>query len=126
MYVRYQSPTPNARGVHPGIFGLINGLAKDGRLSPEQERFKTESHAWFHANLIDPSTVDPHVYDRDRNPGATAWFKASASHLLERLTSYLEILAAHQVACVRVETSEPGEVIYEDLHQVIAVPYRTG
>ncbi|MFI7440345.1 hypothetical protein [Nonomuraea indica] len=126
MYVRYQSPTPNARGVHPGVFGLINGLAKDGRLSPEQQRFKTESHAWFHANLIDPSTVDPRIYDRDRNPGATAWFKASAGHLLERLTGYLEILAAHQVACVRVETSVPGEVIYEDVHQVIAAPYRTG
>ncbi|WP_268960171.1 hypothetical protein [Nonomuraea montanisoli] len=40
--------------------------------------------------------------------------------------SYLEILAAHQVECVGVEASEPGQVIYEDLHQVVAVPYRTG
>ncbi|MEV0228006.1 hypothetical protein [Nonomuraea sp. NPDC050786] len=108
------------------MFGLINGLAKQGRLSPEQERFRTESHAWYHANLIDPADVDPRVYDRERNPGATAWFKGSAGHLIERVSGYLEILAAHEVACVRIETADPGSVIYEDAHQVIVVPYRTG
>jgi hypothetical protein len=50
------------------VFGLINGLAKHGRLSPEEERFKEENHAWFHANLVDPSDVDPHVYDRYLEP----------------------------------------------------------
>ena len=25
---------PNGRGLHPGIFALANGLAKDGKLSP--------------------------------------------------------------------------------------------
>ncbi|MBN6058106.1 hypothetical protein JYK22_39660, partial [Nonomuraea sp. RK-328] len=116
----------NVRGVHPGIFDLINGLAKSGRLSAEEERFKVESHAWFHANLIDPCTVDPHIYDRDRNPRAVAWFKTSAGHLLDRLPGYLEILAAHQVECVRVEMADPGKVIYEDPHQVIVVPHRAG
>ncbi|GAA3677756.1 hypothetical protein GCM10022224_047300 [Nonomuraea antimicrobica] len=126
MYVRFQSPTPNARGVHPGVFGLVNGLAKQGRLSPEQERFRTEGHAWYQANLTDPSDVDPHVYDRVRNPGATAWFKPSAGPFIERVSGYLDILAAHEVACVRVETPDPGNVIYEDPHQVIVLPHRTG
>ncbi|WP_101788514.1 hypothetical protein [Nonomuraea indica] len=126
MYVRYQSPTPNARGVHPGVFGLINALAKHGRLSSEEERFRVDSHAWYHANLIDPSDVDPRIYNRDLNPQATAWFKTSAGHLIERLTGYLEILTTHQVACVRVEAADPGNVIYEDPHQVVVVPYRTG
>ncbi|MEO3794550.1 hypothetical protein ABGB14_30435 [Nonomuraea sp. B10E15] len=126
MYVRFQSPAPNARGIHPGVFGLINVLAKHGRLSPEEERFKEENHVWFHANLVDPTDVDPHVYDRTLNPQATAWFKPTATHLLERLPGYLAILAAHGVACVRVEEVDPGKVIYDDPHQVVVVPYATG
>ncbi len=126
VYVRFQSPVPNARGVHPGVFGLVNGLAKHGRLSPQEERFKDENHAWFHANLIDPSDVDPLVYDRASNPKAAAWFKPTATHLLERLPGYLDILATHGVACVRVEMADPGKVIYEDPHQIVVIPYETG
>ncbi|MER6008883.1 hypothetical protein ABT120_60850 [Nonomuraea angiospora] len=124
--MRFQSPSPNARGVHPGVFGLFNDLAKRGRLSPEEEHFKTENHAWYHANLTDPSDVDPDIYNRERNPGATAWFKPTAGHLIDRVSGYLEILARHEVACVRVEMADPGNVIYEDAHQVIVLPYRTG
>lgn len=126
MYIRFQSPTPNARGVHPGVFGLVNVLAKHGRLSPEEERFRVERHAWFHANLIDPTDVDPQVYDRALNPGVTAWFKQSGGHLVERLSGYLEILATHRVECVRVEMADPGRVIYDDPHQIVVVPYETG
>jgi hypothetical protein len=32
MYVRFQSPAPNGRGTYPGVFGLVNGLAVQGRL----------------------------------------------------------------------------------------------
>ncbi|MGW5162920.1 hypothetical protein ACWEPN_46215 [Nonomuraea wenchangensis] len=108
------------------MFGLVNGLAKHGRLSPQEERFKDENHAWFHANLIDPSDVDPLVYDRALNPKAAAWFKPTATHLLERLPGYLNILATHGVACVRVEMADPGKVIYEDPHQIVVIPYETG
>jgi hypothetical protein len=108
------------------MFGLINVLAKHGQLSPEEERFKDENHAWFHATLIDPTDVDPHVYDRVLNPKTTAWFKPTATHLLKRLPGYLAILAAHGVERVRVELADPGKVIYEDLHQVVVAPYATG
>ena len=33
--VRYEVSMPNGRGLHPGIFALASGLAKDGRLSAE-------------------------------------------------------------------------------------------
>lgn len=126
MYVRFQSPTPNARGTHPGVFGLVNHLAAQGRLSAEQERFRRETNAWYDAHFTNPADVDPLVYDRQRNPAAAAWFKASAGHLIQRVDGYLDILAAHDVACVRVESPDPGTVIYEDNDQVVVVPYETG
>ncbi|MEV0623031.1 GNAT family N-acetyltransferase [Nonomuraea sp. NPDC050404] len=122
-YVRFQSLRPNARGTHPGVFGLVNGLAMQGRLSEAEERFRRENNAWYEANFTNPATVDPSVYDRSVNPGAAAWFKSSAGHLMCRASGYLEILAAHGVECVRLESADPGRIVYEDDDQVVVVPH---
>ncbi|AXK35121.1 hypothetical protein DVA86_23205 [Streptomyces armeniacus] len=122
QYVRFQSPRPNERGHRTGVFGLINTLAREGKLSAEQESFRRANNTWFNAAYTDPSTVDPTVYDQRVNPGAAAWFKASATHLVERVPGYLEILAAHGVECRTVRSADPGRVVYEDDVQVVVVP----
>ncbi|MGL4298681.1 MAG: hypothetical protein ACRCW4_06350, partial [Candidatus Neomicrothrix subdominans] len=78
---------------------------------------------WFEAAYPDPSSIDPSVYDDELHPRATAWFKPSAIHLLDRVSRYLEILEAHDIPCVRVDTEDPGRVIYEDDVQVVVVPH---
>jgi hypothetical protein len=126
MYVRFQSPAANGRGAYPGVFGLVNGLAEQGRLSDAEEQFRRENNAWYEANFTNPATVDPTVYDRDINPGAAAWFKPSAGHLMQRVPGYLAILAAHGVECTRLESTDPGRIIYEDNEQIVVVPHETG
>ncbi len=66
------------------------------------------------------------MYDPEVNPGAVAWFKASAVHLLDRVPGYLALLAAHQVACERLESADPGRIVYEDEDQVVVVPTAAG
>lgn len=122
MFIRFQSPTAGRRGIHAGVFGLANGLAANGDLSEQEYADWRAGNDWYNAAYPNPSDVDPSVYDRDLNPLATAWFKDSATHLLARIPRYLEILATHGVACVRVETDDPGRIIYEDAVQVVAVP----
>lgn len=57
------------------------------------------------------------------NPGAVAWFKSTADELLARVPGYLDLLAAHDVACVRLRSAVvPGRVVYEDSTQVVVVP----
>jgi hypothetical protein len=119
-YLRWQSPAPNARGHHPGIFALVNGLSLDGRLTPAQEAYRRASNAWFHANMLDPVTVDASVYDRALYPRAAAWFKPAAAAHLARIPGYLAILAAHDVGCEVLRTTTPGRITYEDPHQIIA------
>lgn len=63
------------------------------------------------------------MYDPAVNAGATAWFKPSASHLIERVAGYLEILAAHGVDCHEVKSTAPGRVVYEDEVQIVVVPH---
>ncbi|GAA2370347.1 hypothetical protein [Streptomyces viridochromogenes] len=122
-YMRFQSPHRNSRGQFTGIFGLVNNLAREGRLSEEQEAFRRRGNRWFDAAYTDPSTVDPSVYDDTLNPGAAAWFKPSATHLLARVPGYLEILSAHGVECRLLRSADPGRVVYEDDVQIVVVPY---
>ncbi|MGY4988043.1 hypothetical protein [Streptomyces nigrescens] len=126
LYVRFQGATRSPRGHFPGIFSLANGLAREGKLSDEQYRFWRAGNDWYDAHYPNPSHTDPTVYDSSRNPGAVAWFKATAVHLIERVDGYLQLLAAHEVACERVESTDPGRIVYEDEVQVVVVPWEKG
>ncbi|NJQ07808.1 hypothetical protein [Streptomyces lonarensis] len=123
QYVRFQSTQWNSRGNFTGVFGLVNSLAREGRLSEEQENFRRRNNDWYTAAYTDPSTVDPHVYDDEINPGAAAWFKPSATHLLARVPGYLEILSEHGVDCRALRSADPGRVVYEDDVQIVVVPH---
>ncbi|MFD3531904.1 hypothetical protein [Streptomyces sp. NPDC058664] len=120
-YVRFQGVVRHPRGHFPGVFVLANQLAAQGRLTEDQYRFWRTNNDWYDANYINPTDIDPAVYDPRLHPGAVAWFKASAQHLIDRVDGYLELLAAHGVECHRLESSDPGRIIYEDEHQVVVM-----
>ncbi|GLY93158.1 hypothetical protein Acsp02_04140 [Actinoplanes sp. NBRC 103695] len=123
-FVRFQSPVADDRGRFVGVFGLVNTLARQGRLTAEQELFRRANNDWYDAAYRNPAAVDPSVYDAAVNPGVCAWFTTSAPHLLARVGGYLDILDAHGVPCVRLESeAAPGRVIYEDEHQIVVVPH---
>jgi hypothetical protein len=124
LYVRFQSTVRNRRGVFAGVFGLVNGLAREGLLTAEEERLRRTGNDWYDASFTNPSDVDPTVYDSELNPGAAAWFKPTARELIERVDGYLRILLAHGVGCELVRSADPGRIIYEDDHQVVVVPHR--
>ncbi|WP_410661277.1 hypothetical protein [Amycolatopsis sp. lyj-112] len=121
-FVRFQSPTRNERGTFTGVFGLVNGLARAGHLTVEQESFRRANNDWYDANFINPAHSDPSVYDIAVNPGASAWFKATARIFIERVDGYLAILEAHALSCETVRSADPGPIIYEDEFQVVALP----
>ncbi|MFD8090821.1 hypothetical protein [Streptomyces malaysiensis] len=122
-YVRFQSPIRNHRGYFTGVFGLVNLLARNGKLTPEQERFRRANNDWYNTAYPAPSTADPTVYDHELHPGAAAWFKSTSQHLIARVDGYLEILAAHGIECRMIQSSSPGRIVYEDEHQIVVIPH---
>lgn len=68
----------------------------------------------------------PHVNRRGIQVGVFGLVNKLAKDGPERVEGYLEILAAHLVACERVESTDPGRVIYEDADQVVVVPHSHG
>lgn len=120
-YVRFQSPVPDRRGRRIGIFELVNMLGHRKMLKADEEHFRRTTNAWYDATYVNPSSVDPTVYEL--NPLAAAWFDSTASHLMEPIPGYLAILAAHNLPCERYASSDPGRVLYKDSHQVVVVPH---
>ena len=120
-YVRFQAAVSTPQGRFPGVFGLVNGLARAQRLTEAEERFRRVNNDWYDANFTNPGKVDPSVYDPELHPDAAAWFKSSAAHLIERVAGYLTILDAHGVSWTRLDSRAPGRIIYEDDHQVVVV-----
>jgi hypothetical protein len=120
-YVRFQSPVPDRRGRRIGIFGLVNMLGNRGMLTADEEQFRRTTNAWYDATFVNPTSVDPTVYDL--NPLAAAWFDSTAEHLMDPIPGYLSILAAHSLPCERYASSDPGRVLYQDPHQIVVDPH---
>jgi hypothetical protein len=120
IHVRYESLTPNASGRHPGIFALANGLARAGRLSAADWAWWRANNDWFDAAYPDPATVDPSLFDGSVQ--VSCWFKSSASHLLDRVPGYLDLLDRYQVGWVVLRSTAPGQIRYEDDVQVVVTP----
>ncbi|MFD8243876.1 hypothetical protein [Nocardia sp. NPDC059691] len=121
-FVRYQAAAPNRHGRYPGVFALVNGLAWSGCRTVEQEAFRRRENGWYQEHLIDPGQLDLSPYDRTRHPRAEAWFKSSSTRFIARVGGYLAILDTHGVAWTRLESDDPGHVLYDDPYQVIVTP----
>jgi len=119
--LRYCSRYANRHGAFVGVFGLVNVLGRHGMLTPAEERFRRENNAWYDAAYPDPTRTNPKAYE---HPRTASWFRSSpaSAPLLTRLPGYLAILDSHRVAWRRITTDDPGDVVYEDEFQVVAVP----
>lgn len=60
-FVRYQAKQLNTGGIHVGIFGLANGLARNGKLSDADYQWWQNANAWYDAAYPDPNLIDPTV-----------------------------------------------------------------
>ncbi|GAA1111222.1 hypothetical protein [Nocardiopsis metallicus] len=121
-YVRFQSVVPNRRGRFPGVFALANGLARTGLLTQQDATWHRAANDRGNAMHTDPMTVTPDCYDPVLHPGARAWFRASATELLDMAKDYLDLLDRYGVGWVELRTASPGRITYEDAVQCIAVP----
>ena len=119
-YLRYESATPNAQGRHSGIFALANGLARSGRFSDADWAWWRANNDWLDAAYPDPATADPTLFDG--SVPVSCWFKDTATHLLDRVPGYLDLLDRYRVGWVERRSDNPGWIRYQDDVQVVVTP----
>jgi hypothetical protein len=101
---------------------LANKLARGGRLTPQDWALWRANNDWYDAAYTNPSAVHPALFNRSVNPVVSCWFKTTATHLLERVPTYLALLDRYSVGWVERRSTSPGHILYDDDVQVVVAP----
>ncbi|HXX01815.1 MAG TPA: hypothetical protein VEJ00_11405 [Candidatus Acidoferrales bacterium] len=107
-----------------GVFQAAYRLRAAGLLSDEEEDHLEEIREWFNENLEKPSrftSAKPPYYRKGQN--GISWSKDSAHEHIRRIREMVAFLKRHDVSVRMIKSSRPGYIVYEDAHQVVAVPF---
>ncbi len=124
-YLRYEADRASPGKSPTGIFGLANGLARSGRLTPADRTWWRAANDWYDAAYPDPGTVDPTLFDKTVNPVVSCWFRESATHLLAKVPGYLALLDRYGVRWVERRSQDPGVILYADDVQIVVRPHES-
>lgn len=109
-------------GREKGLFAAMSDLLFADCLYEYERELEQELYNWFKKNLNVPSVLSS-ASNHYKNVNAISWFKSSATLHIDKFMQYASILEAHEVIVVRLLTDKPGTILYEDEHQIAAVPF---
>ncbi len=99
-----------------GVFTALYGLADKHILSDYELTWFDEQESRFRKHLKRLQGIKDH-------PPAILWFKDTAPEQISRMRALCALLEHKDIAIVYFETLRPGRILYEDEHQVAAIPY---
>ena len=126
IYLRFVLPRKHpASGVRDGIFGAAYELSNNGGL-PEAQREEIDTMLrWFESNFDMPDR-----FNRTRSKGyyrrktkGISWFKSTAHAHLEKARRLAGILKDNGFHITMIKTRNPGYIVHEDEHQIVAEPF---
>jgi len=111
-------------GREVGVFHAIGDLREAGKLSSDEVHLHDSVVQWFDKNLRKPSrfTASKPPFYRKKSK-AISWFKDGAHEHLAKIRELVAILEHHGVSVRMLKASRVGYVVYEDEHQIVAVPF---
>jgi len=98
-----------------GLFSALYELRDEGRLTGYELIWFNEQAQWFNAHLKAPKALN--------DPAAIMWFKSTATEHIARMRALAELLEHKDMTVATFESAKPGYVLYEDEHQVAAIPF---
>jgi len=109
-------------GHRTGIFQIAYKLRRSSTLLDLDRSELGAMLIWFNDNLATPERLAP-----SRRPHgaetAISWIRASANQHVVRLRRLAAIVANAGIAVDELRTTRPGYVVYQDAHQVVALPF---
>lgn len=119
MYLRFQTKIPCSQSGRPaGILVAAHEVRDSNDISIEEEAWVRKLLAYFNLHLKVPSCLN-----EPENRRAISWFKEGSS-MIDRVWSLKAFLEEQDIFIDVLTTRDPGIVIYEDGHQVVAKPRR--
>jgi len=119
MYLRFALPELDEHSGHKlGIFQAAYRLKDSGGLPPWDESRLKECTRWFTVHLPVPACY------KQGSVQSICWFKQDAQDCVERIWDVVWLLKEHGFNPVMLTTARPGAIVYEDVFQVAAIPWR--
>ena len=124
MFLRFVVSDRHAASTQPmGIFQAAYRLRDRGKLDILDEIAHARIVGWFEGHLAIPTR-----FSRSRraqaHPKAICWFKSEAIEHIRRVRLLATMLERYTGMIRILRTKKPGYVVYEDRHQLAAVPFR--
>lgn len=110
-------------GYRSGVFIVAYELRRT--LPPSISRFEelAEQLNWFEKNLAVPTSfsISRHPHAKET---AISWIRSGAKEHVSRLRMLVELVEEiGHVAIDEIRTERPGYIVFEDDHQVVALPF---
>ena len=123
MYLRFvtQRVDPKSHKAQ-GLFQAAYDLRDGALLEPHEATWFTEVVGWFERHLAVPV-----LYLGGRRGECRRvlfWFKAEAHEHVQRMQQVGVMLGHHGVPTRMLRSSRPGRIVYQDEHQIGAIPFR--
>lgn len=112
-------------GVRAGLFNAAYSLNREGDLTGAERRELTALLVWFEAELKTPERFSRSTSKGRyrRTPKGISWLKDSARDHVQRMHRLAQILHDHGHHVEMVRSTNPGYLVYEDDHQIVAEPF---
>jgi hypothetical protein len=104
-----------------GVFQAALELRNEGRLKHYEEEWLERELSWLRMHLPSPDCLR-----EEGNQRAICWFRPEAWRAIEKVRSIVVLLETKGIPVAMLTTSDPGTIIYQDKHQVVAKPLRRG
>ncbi|MBK9791883.1 MAG: hypothetical protein IPP60_01930 [Sphingobacteriales bacterium] len=124
MYLRFTTKNIDEEtGLEKGIFSILNELYDSNELHDYEQKTIKEVVSWFNKNLPVPDKFSKKKNAAHVAPRGIAWFKDSATEMIEKMYELKNYLENHEVEVIVLKAKRIGYIIYEDEFQAIAEPF---
>ena len=126
MFIRFLEPRalPAAR-ADAGIFGAAYRIARDPHAEPWLRAAIRDELDWFCENLPVPGRFGVSTRRSRRPYAGVCWFRPEARSAISRAFGLAALLREAGAPIARIASAMPGEIVYRDAQQVVAIPKKS-
>ena len=109
-------------GHRTGVFQIAYKLSRQNDLVEPDCSELQSILAWFSTHLSKPERFSRSRYPRAKNT-AISWIRSSAIEHTLKLRQLVKLVESAGIEIEELRTTRPGYLVYEDRHQVVALPF---
>ena len=104
--------------MQQGVLGVAYRVSREGQLEGGCKVELDHHLEW----LMDAFTI-PDIFDQPESLKGVCWFKGAAVEIIEHVLAIIPYVEKCGFTVTELTSALPGAVIYEDEHQVVAIPH---